>query len=100
MDIQIPIGSPDDTYLEELGVIISAGSSMSDIYLTVDRTGRQNFMNRDLKIQCTALTTTPVFMINEGCEYFIRTFGTRICVFVTIAYRVYSLNCALSKQSL
>ena len=85
MGIQIPIGSPDDTSLEQLGVIISAGSSMSDIYLTVDRTGRQNFMHRDLKIQCTALTTAPVFMIDRGCQYFIRTFGTRICVFVAIA---------------
>ena len=82
MGIQVPIGSGDHTLLGSHGVNISAGSSVSDIYFTVDRTGRQNYMNRDLKIVCTALTFTPVFMFDKSCEYFIRTFGMSICVFV------------------
>ena len=85
MGIPIPIGSADHALLGSLGVNISAGASQSDIYLTVDRNGRETYSNRDLKIVCTELITTPVLMIQTSCDYFIRTFGMSIRVFVALA---------------
>ncbi len=80
--VPISIGSDDHALLGSLGVNISAGASQSDIYLTVDRNGRETYSNRDLRIACTELITTPVLMIQTSCDYFIRTFGMGMCVFV------------------
>ncbi len=90
---QVPIGSSVASSLAVLGINISAGSTQSEIFLTVDRSGREVYNNRDLQVACTALTTVPVLDFETSCFYYIRTYGEYSIMIIMVNMCLSMLPC-------
>ena len=77
---QFSFGSSESDSLATQGIVITNGSNDSEVFLSINRTGREFVKAHSLDLTVACLFTRRGFVgATTGCRYYIKTFG-KLCV--------------------
>ena len=81
---QFSFGSPESDSLATQGILITNGSNDSEVFLSINRPGREFVKAQGLDLTVACLYMMGGFVgATTGCKYYIKTFG-KLCVCVHV----------------